>query len=250
MAHNLENLHSLPERAEEYSAESCSDGKPFARLKSTPIAQAYLCSDKTTGFSRLSRYGMTLEILTVENGEELLTLYREGFHAKTLAQPEKEQELTESAADSGEKWRGSLAKYDRDSRSWKTRQCSLLEGLDEFSATWPRWGMMQDGELYPLRTPKLHTSENGFGFFPTPTATDWKRTPMKKNYAERSLDGVVPDDLAKWTVRQSGLSHARLVPSLWEWAMAWPLGWTELKPQEMDKFHAWLASHGKYYQKE
>jgi DNA (cytosine-5)-methyltransferase 1 len=34
---------------------------------------------------------------------------------------------------------------------------------------------------------------------------------------------------------------------LWvEWLMGWPLGWTDLKPLEMDKFQQWLVSHGKH----
>jgi DNA (cytosine-5)-methyltransferase 1 len=31
---------------------------------------------------------------------------------------------------------------------------------------------------------------------------------------------------------------------LWvEWLMGWPLGWTDLKPLEMDKFQSWLRAH-------
>jgi DNA (cytosine-5)-methyltransferase 1 len=70
---------------------------------------------------------------------------------------------------------------------------------------------------------------------PTPTASDHKRTPMKEVYANRPKTLGVADDLAKWAVRKSGLAHARLEPALWEWAMGWPQGWTELKPLEMDK---------------
>jgi len=39
-----------------------------------------------TVFYRLSRFGMTYKPLTENRGEELLTLYRAGFHAKTSAQ--------------------------------------------------------------------------------------------------------------------------------------------------------------------
>jgi hypothetical protein len=37
-----------------------------------------------------------------------------------------------------------------------------------------------------------------------------------------------------------------LNPTWVEWLMGWPLGWTDLKPLEMDKFLLWLKSHGKY----
>jgi DNA (cytosine-5)-methyltransferase 1 len=35
-------------------------------------------------------------------------------------------------------------------------------------------------------------------------------------------------------------------PSLYEWLMGWPLGWTDLKPLETDKFHKWLELHGNF----
>jgi len=34
-------------------------------------------------------------------------------------------------------------------------------------------------------------------------------------------------------------------PEFAEWLMGWPLGWTDLKPLEMDKFRQWRNSHGK-----
>ena len=87
----------------EYSEENSSDGEQSAPLSGSHIQQAYCAPDKMMDFSRLSRFGMTFKPLTDIRGEELLTLYREGFHAKTSAQQEKEQELMESAAECGEK---------------------------------------------------------------------------------------------------------------------------------------------------
>lgn len=36
-------------------------------------------------------------------------------------------------------------------------------------------------------------------------------------------------------------------PELPEWAMGWPVGWTELGSLETDRFQQWLLSHGKFY---
>ena len=77
---------------EEYLGENFSDGEQCAPLNGNPTPQAYLPSDKTTRFWNLSRYGMTCRPLTEHRGEELLTLFRAGFHAKTLAAQEKERE--------------------------------------------------------------------------------------------------------------------------------------------------------------
>ena len=138
--------------AVEYLEENSLDGEQSAPLNGNPIQQAYCAPDKMTDFSRLSRFGMTFKPLTESRGKELLMLYREVFHAKTLAQQEKEQELTENEAECGEKWHASFAKYDPDLSLWKTPQCSLLGDSEEFLETWPQWGLMRNGECWEQRT--------------------------------------------------------------------------------------------------
>ena len=84
-----------------------------------------------------------------------------------------------SEAASGLKCLGSLARFDLDTRSWKTHQFSLLGGLESFSETWPRWGMMRNGECWELSTPELRTSENESGLWRSPAAREpgvsWER---------------------------------------------------------------------------
>ena len=153
------------------SAVISSDGEPSAPLNATPTPQAYSSRDKTTAHWRRFPSGMTCAPLTADHGEAVLMSYLAGFPVRTLAPLAKEQASTAPDPVSGEKWRGSLAKYDRDSSSWRTLQCSLLAGLDEFSATWPRWGTMQNGECSGLATPVRLTSETGYGSserWPTP----------------------------------------------------------------------------------
>jgi hypothetical protein len=128
--------------------------------------------DKMTAFSRLSRYGMTYKPLTEDRGEELLMSYLAAFHAKTSPQPEKEQGLTESGQGCGEKWHGSFVKYDPDSFLWRTHQCSLLGDLESYSETWPRWGLMRDGECWEQPMLAHRTSETESGLWPTPTVFD------------------------------------------------------------------------------
>ena len=132
-----------PELLAAFLGESCSGTGQSAPLNTTPTPDQFYWPDKPTEHSRLSRFGMTCAPLTGIHGEELLTWYRAGFLAKTSALPEPEPESTEREADSGARWPGSLAKYDHDTCSWKTAQLSLLGGLDEFSQTWPRWGLMR-----------------------------------------------------------------------------------------------------------
>ena len=163
---------------EEYLGENSLDGEQSAPLSGNPIQQAFCAPDKMTGFSRLSQFGMTYRPLTADRGEELLTLYLAGFHAKTLAQQEKEQELMESEAGCGEKWRASFVRYDHDSSLWRTHQCSLLGDLEQFLETWPQWGLMRDGECWEQRTleqtirgTESGLSPNGVDSFHTPNTT-------------------------------------------------------------------------------
>ena len=157
---------------EEYLEDICLDGEPFVRSSGNLTQLAYCAPDKITVFSRLSRFGMTYKPLTESHGEELLTLCLEAFHAKTLVLPEKEQELPENEAECGEKWRALLAKYDLNTRSWRTAQCSLFEDLELSLETWPKWGLMRDGECWE-QTPLVPlTDETESGLWLTPTVMD------------------------------------------------------------------------------
>jgi hypothetical protein len=96
----------------EYLEESCLDGEPSVQSSGNPTPQAYLCSDKMMGFSRLSRFGMTFKLLTADRGEALLMSYLEDFPVRTSQRQERVQELMASDQACGEKWQGSFAKYD------------------------------------------------------------------------------------------------------------------------------------------
>jgi hypothetical protein len=199
---------------EEFLGENCLDGEQSVQSSGNPIQQAYCAPDKMMDFSRLSRFGMTYKPLMETRGEELLMSYRAAFHAKTLVPQEKAQELMENEAECGEKWRGSFTKYDPDSSLWRTHQCSLLGGLDEFLETWPQWGLMRDGECWEqqmlaqtIRGTESGLSPNGVDSFhtpnttgldggsnsrkalkhrqeklPTPTASDYKSQPTSKSW--------------------------------------------------------------------
>ncbi len=165
---------------EEYLPAKCLDGELSAQSNGNPIPQAYCAPDKTKDFLKVSRFGMTFKPLPENLGVELLTLYLEDFHARTLVRQEKAQELTEKPLECGEKWQGSFTKYDPNSLSWKTHQCSLLGDLDEFSETWPQWGLMRDGECWEQQTLEqtIKGIESGLSEskFPTPRAQEPGRT--------------------------------------------------------------------------
>ena len=163
---------------EAYLEDTSWDGEQSAPLNGNLTQLAYCAPDKMTDFSRLSRFGMTFRPLTDIPGEGLSMSSVVAFHVRTLAQQVKAQELTESVAGCGDKWLASFTKYDHDSCSWRTHQCSLLGDLDEFSETWPQWGLMRDGECWEqqtleqtIRGTESGLSPNGVDSFHTPNTT-------------------------------------------------------------------------------
>lgn len=147
-------------------------GRLSVQLKTTPMPHLYLSSDKTKAFSIRSLSGMTSAHLPDNLGEDVLTWYLAGFPARTSAQPGEGRESRAISQGSGWKWPGSFAKFSLDTCTWKTRQSSLLGGLDEFSETWPRYGMMRDGESSELPTWARRIKGTAYGSWPTPCAME------------------------------------------------------------------------------
>lgn len=228
----FENSHSLPEPEAEYSAVNFSAGGLSAPSSGTPTPLLYCAPDRMTEFSRISRSGMTFKPLTEDLGAAVLTWFLEGFPAKTSAQPEPVQELTALAPACGNTWPGSLARYDRNTHSWKTPQCSFLADLDEFSETWPRWGMMRGGVCLVRERPGRRTSANESGYWlPTPTAHNAK-------------EGNYPAERNRNTPTLAAVLGGKINPEFTEWMMGWPIGWTDCAASGMGKFREWLPSHG------
>jgi len=220
---------------EEYLAANSLDGEQSVQSNGKPTQQAYCAPDKMMAFSRLSRFGMTYKPLTEILGEELSMSSVVAFHVKTLVSPATETDLTENDQECGEKWHGLLAKFDLDTHSWRTVQCSLLEDLNESLQTLPQWGMTVGGELYLLPTlvQTIDAKESGFTHvWGTPKAQDSRhalRDRGKGNLGEQV----------------SGLHNGGKLNPVWtEWLMGWPIGWTDLKPLEMDKSHYAPQQHG------
>jgi hypothetical protein len=259
---------------EEYLGANSLDGEQSAPLNGKPTQQAYCAPDKMTDFSRLSRFGMTFKPLTESRGEELLTLFREDFHAKTSQLQETVTDLMENDQECGEKWHGLLARFDQDTHLWRTVQCSLLEDLNESLQTLPQWGMTVGGELYLLPTLVQSTNENesGLSLVPTPTSSTGganhnspstlagKRYTMNlagfvQLHPTRQMWGTPKAQDSRHALRDrgkgnlgeqvSGLHNGGKLSPLWtEWLMGWWIGWTDLKPLEMDKSHYVQQQHG------
>lgn len=96
---------------------------------------------------------------------------------------------------------GSFASYDHDTSSWKTSQCSLLEGLESYSETWPRAGTMQRGIASQLPPLAPLTAATGSSWsreeYPTPSATDYGSSQNEGKVAHKRPTAGTPS-LSSW----------------------------------------------------
>ena len=232
----------LQEQGEVSSAECFSDIPASALSKSKSIQEKCYSNDNETESCRDSRSGMTCKPSTGSRGEGKSMSSVVDSHAKTSQQQDRVQELKELEVAYGARWHASFAKFDPDTHSWKTAQCSLLGGLELFSETWPRWGIMRNGECWALDVLGDATTAREYGcWLTTPTCTNMKGTIPSKKFSEGRLPA--PSQLAK----DAG---GKPCPKWGEWLMAWPIGWTGLEPLETGRFQEWLQMHSKFFQDE
>ena len=254
--------HFLQEQEEASWHPACLDGAPSALLRLLPDAGSGCLQGSAMASCPDSRSGMMSAHSTADHGEVASMSSAADSRAKTSALPDEARASTVQSPDSGWKWPASFARWDHATCSWKTRQRSLVEGLDVFLDTWPRWGMMRNGECLALKRPGLRTkSANESGLWPTPTVTgNYNRKGASKN----SGDGLAI--AVRWATPtchdrkgKSGAKRGRnaqgseclteqvggtLNPTWVEWLMGWPMGWTDYAPLAMDKFQQWLDLHG------
>lgn len=167
--------HFLQGQAEASWEANSLDGAPSALLKLMPTPAPSCSPGSGTDCCQPSPSGMTSAPSTGARGAGMSMSSVGASHVKTSAPPAEAQASMANAPVSGWKWRESFAKYDPSSRTWRTRQCSLLGGLTAYSETWPRWGSMRDGECSELTTLAHLTSGSAFGLWPTPRRTDADR---------------------------------------------------------------------------
>jgi len=82
----------------------------------------------------------------------------------------------------------------------------------------------------------------------TPKASDCNgsiKLSTANKRAKKSKRGVGLGEMITKTYQQE--VGGQLNPRWVEWLMGWPIGWTDLKPLEMDKYQQWLRQHGKSF---
>ena len=174
------------------------------------------------------------------NSPEQLTLFAAGSHdhAKTLVSQEKIKELMENDPGYGRNIPVLLTSYIPDTSSWKTSQICLTGECQQFSETWPRSGMMQNGTAYRVSTLVHRRDATVCGLLPTPLAQEtlnmWSTgeylltTNVRKSGAK--IGSQLSWLMAKWHLQNGNQRDKELVPDpcLYEALMGFPQNWTDL----------------------
>jgi hypothetical protein len=217
------------------------DGAPSALLSLIPTAAACYSRGNVTECCLDSPSGTTCELLTAADGEVRSLWLREDSPVRTSQRLATALESTGSTLAYGSKWRASWAMYDPATRSWRTRQCSLLGGLEEFSGIWPRWGSMLDGECLALAMPDWITAENGSGSLPTPSGV---------NGGNNHTMGRVDEWGGSSNPLRGTVIGSLCLPEFEELVMGWPVTWTAPTPLETVRFQRWQQWHGRSWPRE
>ena len=254
---DCENSHFSQEQEGAFLEDCCTDGVPLLPLRSK-ITHAVFCSNgKLTASYLAFLSGTTFAHSTASRGEDSSMSSAEDSPARTYQQQQQATEICQdwkvNPAAYGLSFSASFAKYDPDTFLWRTHQCSLWGGWESFCQTWPRWGIMRDGVCWEQTLSDSTTKEIGSGskqqnktniskkLLPTPIATDWKggTTATRKDRGTQRLDQWRDYVKIKYGMTYPHPTHSEL-------RMGWITEWTDLKPLEMDKYHKWLHSHGRY----
>lgn len=167
-----------------------------------------------------------IQILSKQQVCDTWTLLVEDFHAKTLVLPGSVQVSEEAVPGFGVRCLGLFGKLDLDTSSLKTLQLSLFEDLNMSYATFPKSGIVQNGNVYRTTLLDTRIKERGCMLLPTPIKSDYKATFATVEALDRyfaSGHQIRVSDI----LSQKGFLKCQRVAIL-EMMMGFPIGHTEL----------------------
>lgn len=175
----------LQEQAEAYLGGSCLAGNASEPSKKTTTADVCCSNGNAMESLNHSPFGMICEpspsvITTSARSSRRFAKWLIGLSSKQ-ASPASRSALQESdkepttTATAGPGQSDPFVIYDPLTHSWKTFQACLLPGiLTPSSVTWPRAGMMHDGECYrrPSWERRISVIGSGLSHIPTPRSRE------------------------------------------------------------------------------
>ena len=177
------------------------DGGTSRRFLPTPTATSY-GTNQGGGAGRVGPIRPSLQTMA-KTGE--LTSYAEGSPARTYQKPVQAEGSRGRGAACSSRPFAWLQYLSLGTFCWRTSQRSLLGGWIEYSASWPRSGMTQNGTAYRLQTLAHRISATGYlsleqkrEIFPTPIVGDSRAAGSRKKRSCLSLTDVVCRGRRRW----------------------------------------------------
>lgn len=139
------------------------------------------------------------QILQKQPDSDMWTSLVEDFRAKTSVLPENVKVLRESAPGCGVRCTELYGKLDLNTSSLKIRQLSLFPVSNKSYATFPKSGIMRNGNVYQTTLLDTHTKGKDFILLPTPTKSDYKATFANVEALTRYLNSGQSDTSVGYT---------------------------------------------------
>ena len=171
------------------------------------------------------------QILQKQPDSDRWTSLVEDFRAKTSVLPENVKVLRGSAPCCGVRCTELYGKLDLNTSSLKIRQLSLFPVSNKSYATFPKSGIMRNGNVYQTTLLDTHTKGKDFILLPTPTKSDYKATFANVEALTRYLNSGHQIRVSDILVQKGFLKSQRI--ALLEMMMGFPIGHTELEVSAM-----------------
>ena len=168
-----------------------------------------------------------IQILQKQQTSDMWISLVEDFRAKISALPESVKVLTGNGRDYGVKCIGLYGKLDLNMSSLKTLQLSLFPDSSKSYATFPKSGMMQNGNVFQTTLLDTRTKGKDFILLPTPTKSDYKATFASMEALIRYLNSGHQIRVLDILAQKGFLKSQRI--ALLEMMMGFPIGHTELE---------------------
>lgn len=162
------------------------------------------------------------EILEHIQTRRLLTSLAVDSLARTSALLEKVSELSVKEAAYGLKCVELYGKLDLNTSSLKTAQCSLFGDSNESYATFPKSGIMQNGNVYQAPILAYNRVGNDYIVLPTPVKSTANGACRNRYFGSPTYRGNIHE-----YIRDGEQDSQYLHPALLENIMNFPIGWTE-----------------------
>lgn len=166
------------------------------------------------------------QILQKQPASDMWTSLVEDFHARISVLPESVKVLKANAPGYGVKCIELYGRLDPDTSSLKTRQLLLFPGSNKSYATFPKSGMMRNGNVYQTTLLDILTKGKDFTLLPTPTKSDYKATFARMDVLTRYLKSGHQIKVSDILAQKGFLKSQRI--ALLETMMGFPIGHTEL----------------------